>query len=859
VIAIAAAALYTASAASAAVLPIAFEPNRGQASGDYVARGSGMTVALESDRVEFIGRGSRVVTILNGARHGVRPEPEQPLPGVTHYLKGNDRSRWITDIPTYGRLRYRGIYPGIDAIYYGKDGRLEYDFVIAPGANPRRIALHYDGGSARVDASGDLVLGKLRQHRPVVYQVIGGQRREIAARYALRGQTVRFELGTYDRTRELVIDPAVTWATYFGSSGSETGEAVAVDANGNIYLAGTSFGPSGYGDVLFAKLTPDGTSALFTGIFGGSYDNECHGIAVDASGNIYLAGETNSPDFPASSSLTVSPGYNGDAFISKIDATGKSLVYSSYLGGSGQEIAYAIALDKSNSAYITGATVSPDFPVSRGTAQTTQAGGVDAFVTKFDANGNGVYSTFLGGAGDDYGFAIAADSSGDVYVTGSTTSTGFPTTQSAFQAKLAGATDAFVTKLSPTGTIVYSTYLGGSGDEDAFAIALDSGGAAYITGQTASADFPTLNAAQSKLAGTSNMFVAKVNGDGASLAYSTYLGGSGADAGNGIAVDTAGSAYVIGTATSTDFPLADAFQSKNAGASNAVVASLDAGGAVQFASYLGGSGTSSTNGDFGGAVAVSCASGLIALGSTTSSDFPATSGAFQKTSQGGSDAFVAKIAAGGMPAIAATGIVSTASLTAGPLAPGSLISIPGSSLTGGTVTLNGNTVAALSTRAGQIDLQLPFETPAGAATVSVAGPCGATPPVTFQVVPAAPYVRQTASGDAAAMNQDATVNSVSNPAKTGSVIVVTLTGIGPVDNAVPTGAKTPSSPLSNATLPFSATVGGWDSPVQFLGLTPGTVGWAQANLVVPGLSSGAYPVVVTVNGVASNGATVYVQ
>ena len=216
-----AAALWTAAVGSAAVLPIAFEPNRGQASGDFVARGSGMTVALQSDRVEFIGRGSRVVTTLNGARHGVRPEPEQRLPGVTHYLKGNDRSRWITDIPNYGRLRYRGIYPGIDAIYYGKDGRLEYDFVVAPGADPRRIVLHYAGGSARVDASGDLVLGTLRQHRPVVYQVIGGQRRDVAARYALRGQTVRFELGAYDRSRELVIDPAVTWATYVGSSGSD--------------------------------------------------------------------------------------------------------------------------------------------------------------------------------------------------------------------------------------------------------------------------------------------------------------------------------------------------------------------------------------------------------------------------------------------------------------------------------------------------------------------------------------------------------------------------------------------------------------------------------------------------------------
>ncbi len=860
----AAAVLLVSCAAPAAVLPLAFQPNRGQASGDYVARGNGFTLSLQSDRIDMISRGAHIVAALNGARTDARPVAEARLPGVAQYLKGNDPARWITDIPTYSRVRYRGIYPGVDAVYYGKDGRFEFDFVVAPGADPRRIRLTYTCPAGpclpKVDAAGDLVVGAFHQHRPVIYQQDGGVRRIVTGRYALRGKTVRFEIGAYDHTRELIVDPAITWATYFGSAAAETGEAVALDAAGNIYVAGTSFGPSGYGDVFFAKLTPDGASALLTGVFGGSYDNECHSLAVDAAGNMYLAGETNSPDFPVTSAgLTVYPGYNGDAFVSKIAPTGKSLVYSYYLGGSGQEIAFGVALDASNAAYVVGATASRDFPVSRGTAQTASAGGVDAFVIKFDATGAPVYSTYLGGAGDDYGLSIAADTTGNVYVTGTTTSTAFPVTQSAYQAKIAGGIDSFVTKLSPSGTLVYSTYLGGSGDDNAYAIAIDGAGSAYVTGQTASADFPSLNPAQAASGGKTDAFIAKLNPTGASLAYSTFLGGTADDLGTAIAVDSAGAAYITGVTSSSDFPLTDAFQSTNAAAFNAIVASLDPAGAIQFASYLGGSGASSTTGDYGNAVAVNCAAGLVVVGSTTSTNFPATAGAYETAAAGGGDAFIARIAAGGNPAIASNGVVSTAGLTAGPLAPGSLVSILGGSLAGATVSVNGAGVTPLSSAATRINLQLPYETAIGAATVSVATACGTTAPATFQVAQAAPYLRQTATGDAVATNQDGTVNIAANPAKAGSVVVVSLTGIGPVDNPVAAGATTPSSPVSAATLPFSATIGGASAVVQFLGLTPATIGWAQANLVVPAATSGPSPVVVTVGGAASNSATVYVQ
>lgn len=866
-------------------LPVAFEPNRGQETGsfDFVGHGKGYALSLRAARTDLVTGQTRLATVLAGARGTARGEAEAKLPGVVNYLKGNDRSRWITNVPTFERVRYLGIYPGIDVVYYGKEGRLEYDFIVAPGADPGKIRMRFEGArSVTVGASGDLLIetgdGTLRQHPPVVYQETGGARHEIAGRYLLRGRTVRFELARYDRKRALVIDPALTWATYLGGTNSENGEGVALDSSGNIYVTGTTSYATGGSSVFFSKLNPAGTSAVFSTVYGGSYDDEAHGIAVDAAGNIYLVGDTDSPDYPADTTyLTYYPGYSLDAYVTKIDPTGTTIVYSHFFGGSGDDAAYGVALDSATNAYVVGATVSTNFPVSSGVAQTSEGGGVDAFVIKFNASGALAYSTYLGGSSDEYGNAIAVDSAGDAFVAGSTASSNFPVTSSAVQPKLAGGTDAFVTKLSPSGTLVFSTYLGGSLNDGAFGIAIDSSGAAYITGETASTDFPTLGPVQPAFGGGAyDMFVTKLDGSGAFLVYSTYLGGSAADAAYAITVDGGGNAYVGGISTSTDFPVSDAFQQTNQGPSNGIVAALNASGsALLFSSYLGGSG-SGTYGDWVNALATNCAAGLVAVGTTTSTNFPATQGSYMTTFQGGTaDAFVARIAAGGgTPAIATGGVVNAATSAAGPVAPGSLITIYGSNLAlatamgtlpwpttlaGASVTINGTPAPINYASASQINVQLPYEAGAGTAAVTVGGTCGNSVMATFQVAQAAPYIFQSATGDAIVQNQDYSVNGPTNPAASGTYVTVYLTGIGPLDNPVATGAPAPSSPLSRATLPKSATIGGWTSSVAFLGLTPGFIGLAQANLQVPSLSPGAYPVVITVNGVSSNGPNVYVH
>jgi uncharacterized protein (TIGR03437 family) len=870
-------------------LPIGFEPNRGQASSgiDFLARGKGYVLELRANRASLRSRRARVTTILEGASSRRRGEARELLPGVVSYLRHNpDHS--LTGIPTYRAVRYRGVYRGIDVVYYG-GAKLEYDFVLAPGADPRRIRIRYEGllRALRLNDAGDLEVatagGMMRQHRPVAYQEIAGVRKEIASRYVLHGRTVSFVLDPYDRSLPLVIDPALTWATYVGGSAMDSAEALVVDASGNTYVAGWTVDPTyGDADAFVAKLSADGTAALFTTVFPGSYDDLAHAVGVDSSGDVYVAGETSSPDFYADTtylSARAQAGYQ-HVFVSKLDPSGRRLIYSHYVGGAGAEIAYGLAVDVGGSAYVVGGTTSSDFLVSNsGAVQTGYAGNTDAFAIKFDSTGRGVYSTFLGGSQADVANAVVVDSGGNAYITGQTNSTNFPI-QAGYQAKNAGGQDAFVVKLSSSGGLVFSTYLGGSGDEGGNGIAVDSAGAVYVTGETASSDFPTVGAMQPAFAGgAGDIFVTKLNADGGSLAYSTYLGGTGEDVAYGVAVDGAGNAYLTGGTTSTDLPVADAFQATNQGSANAVVAALDPTGVrLVFASYLGGSGTTTTSGaagDYGYAIAVSCSAGVTVAGTTASADFPVTANVYQTAYAGAGDAFVARIAAGGSPAINAGGVVNTMTLGPGPVAPGSLVSILGTSLAmsnqtaagvpwdttlgGAIVAINGNAVPIAAAGATRLDFQLPYEVGVGNAVAMVTVPCGTSAPVVFPVARAAPYIQQDSSGDAVALNQDYSANSAANPAKAGSVLILTLTGIGPVDNAVATGAAAPDAPLSQATLPKSATIGGQDAPILFLGLAPGKVGLAQANVLIPALSPGAYPVTITVGGVTSNGPAVYVQ
>jgi len=879
--------------------PVAFEPNRGQAPPDveFLARAGGFSLALESGAAGWISRGSRITARLSGARH-VKAEPEGRLPGVVNYV-ALDPSASQTGIPTYARVRYRQVYPGIDVVYYGGaasgPASLEYDFAIAPGGDPRQIRWQYQGARAlRVDSAGDLVLetpsGAIRQHRPLVYQEVAGVRRQIAGRYVLRGNSVRFAVAAYDRTRALVIDPVITWATYFGNGAPDVAEAVAVDGTGNIYLAGSTISSYGDADVFAAKLNPSGATTVYTVVFAtSSYpatsNDYAHAISVDSSGAVCIAGETYSSDFPADTTyITKTAVADGSTFfhvfISKLDPTGTSLVYSHYVAGGGSERAYGVAVDSSANAYLVGLTTSTDFPVTTGTAQTTHSSGADAFVMKFDTSGNRSYATFLGGTGDDYAYAVAVDSAGDAFVTGQTNSSNFPVTSSVYQSHEAGGYDAFVTKLSPGGTLVFSTLLGGSGDDFGFAIAIDSNGAAYVAGETKSTDFPTLNPFQAKFGGgAGDIFVSKVDASGATLSYSTFLGGTGEDIAYGISLDAGRNAYITGSTTSGDLPTSNAFQTTNLGVINAVVAALDStGSSLLFSSYLGGAGGSSasTVGDSGNAIVMSCTSGLVVVGATSSTDFPTTTGTVTPTSPGtGSNAFVAKLSAGGTPVVALGGVLNSASNGVGPVAPGSLVTIYGSglaqstqtapstpwgiSLGGASVAVNGAGAPLYYASPSQINIQLPYETSRGVANVTVTSACGASQAVSFQVAQAAPYIFQRADGTAVAQNQDHSINAQGNGAKVNSVVTVYLTGIGPLDNPVATGAAAPNSPLSRTTLPVHVTIGNFDTTVQFLGLTPGFVGLAQANLFVPNLSPGEYPIIITIGGIDSNPAMMWVQ
>jgi len=889
--------------ASAARPPVAFEPNRGQDPGpsEFIARTSGAALTLGPGRAEWISRQARVAVVFASVRRGVHGQGEEALPGVVSYLEGNQPERWLKGIPTYARVRYAQLYPGIDVVYYGNEGRLEYDLVLASGADPNRIRLRVEGAQAlRVDAAGDLVIssagGELRQHRPIVYQDIGGQRHQVACSYRLRGGEVRFALGRYDRSAALIIDPALTWAGYLLPPTALNAQAtgVALDAAGNIYVTGWVLAPSSYYECFVHVLNSSGTTTtrMYLGPTSGTGNAGCNAIAVDSSSHIYLAGETTAAHFPADYTyLNYYPGYTVDAFVTKLDSSG-NIYFTHYFGGSGTDLFTGIALDAADNVYVTGSTNSTDLPVTTGSAQTSlRSKTSNALVAAFTSAGALMYSTYLGGTGADYGNAIAADASGNAYVTGSTTSTNFPTMGTPYQSTLKGTSNAFVAKIGAGGgALIYSTYLGGSGNDEGAGIAVDKSGAAYITGDTSSANFPvTSGVYQSGLAGSVNAFVTQLDGSGQFLRYSTYLGGSGSDVGLAVALDSTGNAYIAGSTASTNFPATgDAFQGSNAGKANAFVAGLNSTGAgLLFASYLGGSGTApvlsglTNNGDYGTSVAVNCAAGLVVAGVTTSTDFPVTGGGGQTYPGVAPDAFVARIAAGGgVPDVNSGGVVNDADFAAGPVAPGSLVAIFGSglapyaqsftgfplttSLAGATVSVNGLSAPMFYAGSGQVNIQLPFEIAAGPAVALVSNSCGASGPATFNVAQAAPHIFQNAAGQATAvLNQDYSVNGAANPAKTGSIVMVYLTGIGPVSNAPADGVAASMTQLSPTTLPWSATISGWSapaSPYQFLGLAPGYVGLDQANIVVPpGLSTGYYPLVITVGGVQSNGPSIYVS
>jgi hypothetical protein len=632
---------------------------------------------------------------LVGANPAAQVTALEELPGKSNYFIGNDPKKWRTNVPNYAKVQYKDVYPGVDLVYYGNQRQLEYDFVVSPGADPKAIRLGFETGNSKletgdskletrnskfapplqIDADGDLVVsiegGELRFHKPVVYQVAPASGRPAAETAALRryrdgryvllaDNRIAFEVGDYDRTKPLIIDPVLSYSTYLGGSGSDSGFGIAVDSAGNAYVTGqtasTDFPTAsalqasnggGYGDAFVTKLNAAGSALVYSTYIGGSDYDTAYGIAVDSSGNAYITGSTASGNFPTTTgafqtmadggACSVGP-CAGDAFVTKLGPAGDALLYSTYLGGSSGDVGYGMAVDSSGNAYVTGHTDSTNFPTLN-SFQAANAGESDAFVAKLNAAGSALaYSTYLGGSSYDYSQGIAVDASGNAYVTGLVDSTNFPTLNS-FQAAKAGAGDAYVAKIDPSQTgsasLVYSTYLGGTSDDYPYAIAVDSSGNAYVTGETYSTDFPTQNGLQSALAGSSDVFVTKLNALGLALVYSTFLGGSSHDEPYSIAVDSSGNAYVAGHTYSTDFPLASPTQGTltsntlacEGTCADAFVTKLNSTGSeLIFSSFLGGTDT-----DYGYGIALDPQGNAYVTGYTSSTDFPTTSGAFHQT------------------------------------------------------------------------------------------------------------------------------------------------------------------------------------------------------------------------------------
>jgi len=643
-------------------LPLSFEPNQGQApSGvQFLARGPGYLVGLSAGSSTLVLGSSRAVVRANltGANASASGAGQDPLPGKAQYFIGNSPDGWRSGIPTFGRVRFREVYPGVDLVYYGTQRQLEYDFEVSPGANPGRIRISFDGvEKLRIASNGDLVLGlregELRHHRPRAYQRGPGGSRPVNARYRIAGRSeVSIELADYDHSRALTIDPVLTYSTYLGGTGDDRAYGIAVDAAGCAYIVGETFSNNfpaanawqpwlkGYSDVFVTKLNAAGTALVFSTYIGGSDRDAGSAIALDASGNIYIAGYTRSTNFPATYGVLRNTSAGGeDAFVAKLGPDGSYLAYSTYLGGSGNDRAQAIAVDASGNAYIAGYTGSVNFPLVSA-VQNVYGGGTDGFVAKLNPYASGlVYSTYLGGSDNDTAAGIAVDSSGAAYITGQTQSANFPA-RNALQPGKAGGADAFVTKLTPAGNdFVFSTYLGGSGTDGATAIALDKERNVYLTGSTYSVNFPvTSGAYQSASRGAYDAFLTKVNPAGTQLLSSTYIGGSGSEEGQALAVDTSGNIFVAGYTESADFPTKSPAQSSFGGGRDAFLAVFyGTTNGLQYATLVGGSADDRAQG-----IAALNGSAYLA-GYTLSPDMPASLGSFQSTLTGSVDAWVARV------------------------------------------------------------------------------------------------------------------------------------------------------------------------------------------------------------------------
>lgn len=704
--------------ARVARLPLYFVENRGQAppSVAYTLPGRDKTLFFTARGVTFLldapGAGRYALRLdFPGANRHVRPRGEARTPAVVSYFKGHP-TRWRTGIPTYSRLVYEDLWPGIDLVFTGTVERMKYSFLVRPGADPRRIRLRYRGATRlAVNARGELAVatpaGVFHDAAPVSFQAAGGRQVEIPTAYALDAATgsYGFRLGAYDRRLPLLVDPEVfLYAGFIGGSSDDRALGVAVDAAGNAYVVGftgsteTTF-PDGDGfgplpgfdqtlnptgdDAFVVKVNAAGTALVYASFLGGAGSDTAFAVAVDADGNAYVTGSTDASQATFPVILGPDTTFNGDvdAFVTKVNAAGTALLYSGYIGGGDVEVAHGIAVDAAGNAYVTGNTRSSEttFPDGDGIGalpgpDTTWNGLNEGFVVKVNSAGTGfLYAGYIGGAGgSDVGLAIAVDPAGNAYVGGITDSSeatfpdgdGFGAV-SGPDSTFNGESDGFVAKVNAAGTgLVYAGYIGGVTGDGVRGIVVDGLGNAYIAGLAGStqATFPdgdgfgALPGPDTTHNGLFDAFVAKVDAGGTALVYAGYIGGAGLDQGFAIALDAAGQAYVAGETDSTEatFPDGDGFGGLsgpdgtfNGGFTDGFVAKVDAAGsAFLYAGYVGGALIDSAR-----AIAVDTAQNAYVAGfaiGSTETTFPDGDGmgelpSFDRTSNGGGDAFLVKI------------------------------------------------------------------------------------------------------------------------------------------------------------------------------------------------------------------------
>lgn len=651
-------------------LPMTFEPNNGQTRGDvkFTSRGGGFDLSLTN-------RGGSIIQLKSGDKTAIlrmnfvnsktasAVRGEDSTGGISNYYN-TDSQNAVTNVPHFQRVRFTDIYKGVDALFYGDAGTFEYDFIVAPGANPNQIKLDFDGADAiSIDKNGDLLIKvnsqTIVQKKPFVYQIVDGAKREINSKYVLRGNRVGFSLGGYNKSKTLVIDPRVTYSTFFGGSSYDAANDIKFDSMNRRYIAGYTFSNNlpvtnggtrtGDFDVFITRLNAAGTAVEYSTFIGGSRTDLGYAIGVDAAFNAYVTGYTESTNFPTLNAYDASANGGLDAFLVKLDASG-ARVYSTYLGGMGSDSGNAIVIGADNNPIVVGETASANYPTTVGVAQPATGGGTDAFVTKFDTAGTALaFSTLHGGAGFEDGQRAAIDASGNIYIVGTTTSLNMPISVGAYQMTNGGEQDAFVTKFNPTAlTRDYSSYFGGTRREFGEAIAVDSTGNVVITGTTESSPtdaFPLRNAAQTVYGGgIFDAFAARivpVNNSVTPLVYSTYLGGGGQEQGLGIVTNSSNEAIVIASTFSTNYPTtATALQTARAGSGDVGVTRFGANGAMLYSSYFGGTNEDSGQGDYPLGATLDALGRVCFAGFSGAANLPTTTNALDAVYNGGVDAFV---------------------------------------------------------------------------------------------------------------------------------------------------------------------------------------------------------------------------